>query len=438
MSVPRITARTDKPALPPEPGAAGNHPDRVAAGKGRRPAKAGADDYLHVLYLSGGTDLERTNAHVIRALDKHGLRHADVIADASLGACPESRKQALLERVRSLFERGLMGPDTRVIVQLHGDETPDGFHLSATGVIDKLPWEELRATLRHPTRDSVWQGDILVGCCEAGRLDQALPTDEGSYFLLAGKKSLASGALREQLTALFDFVGAHIRKKHKMPSSDKTWQFLTQISGENIRRVDALGVTRTKAGEVYARKPRPGETGKRSLAAAHARQPSQLLVSKLVHGSAASVAKVLREHGKHALQDALLDDIPPLGWLSLSERDTEEKAALLFAADQTTVWMGDRTLLHIASERGDVVLLRALLKQGVDVDLRDVRGQTALHAAAASGRRQIAELLLEHGARAGVTDIDARTPLYYAEQGGHAGLAALLRKRQRDRDGSDQ
>lgn len=438
MSVPRITARHDQPASPRDPRAAEALPADAARGKDRAKDGAAAAAPLHVLYLSGGTDLAYTNAHVIGALERHGLRHAAVIADMSMGDTPDARKQALLERVRNLFLHGLVGPDTRVIVQMHGDDDPDGFMLSAKGVIDKLPWEELRATLRHPTKDEAWHGDVLLGFCEAGVLDKSLPTDEGNYFLLCGKKTLASGALREQLTSLFDFVAAHVRKKQRMPSSEKTWQFLTQITGENIRRVDALGINRTKAGEVYVRKPRPGETGKRALAAAHARQPSQLLISKLTHGSAASVAKVLREHGKQAVRDALLTEVPPLCWLALSDRDTEEKAALLFAFGETDISFGESTLLHLACQRDHIDLLKALLKQGVDVDSRDERKQTALHAAAASGHLALAELLLDFGARAGVTDIDGKTPLYYAERSGHADMAALLRKQQAARRKSDQ
>lgn len=56
-----------------------------------------------------------------------------------------------------------------------------------------------------------------------------------------------------------------------------------------------------------------GETGKRALTAAHARQPSQLLVSKLAHGSAASVTDArdrtplyYAEYGGHAELAALL------------------------------------------------------------------------------------------------------------------------------------
>ncbi len=440
MSIPRMTARIDKPAPPREPSAVDEPAARVAGGKDRRKAGAGAgaDAPLHVLYLSGGADLEHTNTHVISALEKHGLRHAAVIAHMSMGDSSDARKQALLEQVRGLFRQGLVGPDTRVIVQLHGDDDPDGFTLSARGVIDKLPWEELRATLRHPTSEETWHGDVILGCCEAGTLDKSLPTDEGTYFLLSGKKSLASGALREQLTSLFDFVSSHVRKKHRMPSSEKTWQFLTQITGENIRRVDALGITRTKAGEVYVRKPRPGETGKRALTAAHARQPSQLLISKLAHGSAASVAKVLREHGKKAVRDALLNDVPPLVWLALSDRDTEEKAALLFAIGQTDISLGESSLLHLACQRDHDELLSALLKQGVDVDRRDEQGKTALHVAAAEGGLKLAELLLDFGASVSVTDARDRTPLYYAEHGGHAELAALLRKRMAAGRGSDQ
>ncbi len=440
MSFPRITARHDQPASARQPRPADALPVRAAEDKARTKAgaEAGGNEYLHVLYLSGGADLEHTNTHVISALEKHDLRYAAVIAHLSMGDSPEARKQAMLEQVRGLFRQGLVGPDTRVIVQLHGDDDPDGFNLSAKGVIDKLPWEELRATLRHPTEDERWHGDVLLGFCEAGALDKSLPTDEGNYFLLCGKKPLASSALREQLTSLFDFVAAHVRKKHRMPSSDKTWQFLTQISGENIRRVDALGITRTKAGEVYVRKPRPGETGKRALTAAQARQPSQLLISKLAHGSAASVAKVLREHGKKAVRDALLNDVPPLGWLALSDRDTEEKAALLFAMGQTDITLGETSLLHLACLRDHDEFLSALLKQGVDVDRRDDKEQTALHVAAALGHLKLAELLLDFGASTGVTDADGKTPLYYAERGGHIELAALLRKRQAGRQQSDQ
>lgn len=427
MSVPRITARLDHPAPPRE----AKHADDPAAG-----TKTQA--HLHVVYLSGGTDMDHTNTHVIKALERQGLRHAAVIAHLGLGDSSDARKQAVLEQVRGLFRKGLVGPDTRVIVQLHGDDDPDGFNLSANGVIDKLPWEELRATLRHPTKNEHWHGDVLLGCCEAGTLDKSLPTDEGNYFLLCGNKTLASGALREQLTSLFDFVASHVRKKHRMPSSEKTWQFLTQISGENIRRVDALGITRTKAGEVYVRKPRPGETGKRALVAAHARQPSQLLISKLAHGTAASVAKVFRDHGEKALRDALLDEVPPLGWLALSDRDTEEKAALLFAMGQTDITLGESSLLHLACLRDHDEFLSALLKQGVDVDRRDDDEQTALHVAAALGRLKLAELLLDHGARVDATDADGKTPLHYAERGGHIALAALLRKRQAARKKSDQ
>ena len=430
MSVPRMTARIDKPASPRTPEPADEYPARAAEGKEGRKDGAGATEHLHVVYLSGGIDMDRTNAHVIRALDRHGLRHAAVIAHLGLGDTSDARKHAVLEQLRGLFRKGLVGPDTRIIVQLHGDDDPDGFTLSANGVIDKLPWEELRATLRHPTENDSWHGDVLLGCCEAGKLDKSLPTDEGNYVLLSGKKTLASGALRDQLTSLFDFVASHVRKKHRMPSSEKIWQFLTQISGENIRRVDANGITRTKAGEVHVRKPRPGETGKRALSAAHARQPSQLLISKLAHGSAASVAKVLREHGTKAVSDALLNEVSPLGWLALSERDTEEKVALLFAIDQTDIAFGESTLLHLACLRDHEALLRALLKQGVDVDRRDDKQQTALHVAAARGGLKLAELLLDYGARVGATDADGKTPLYYAERGGHIELAALLRKQQ--------
>ncbi len=409
MSLPRLPVRPI--ALPSQPAPA---------------ATGAAGEPLHVVYVSGGSDFTLTIRHLQQALERHGLRHASLIADASLGANANERKLALLSRLRGLFEQGRIGPETRIVVQLHGGADDDGFRLSALDVIEDLPLDELRAALRFPVEGVHWQGDVILGCCEAGQLGDKLPPDEGTYFLLAGKKSLAGGLLREQLLALFDYFGAHLRKHHRLPSSARTWDFLTQISGENIRRVDALGLTRTKAGQVYVRKPRPGETGKRAMQAAHARQPSQILIAKLVHGSVQSVAAVLRANGNKLLKDPLFDEVPPLGWLMCTERDLNEKAALLFAAGYRELRSGDSTLLHLACHLDQCALLRALLALEIDVDLRDSAGRTALHDAAGLGRLEAAHLLLEHRARPTAVDAEGNTPLQLARQAGHAALVALL------------
>jgi ankyrin repeat protein len=64
--------------------------------------------------------------------------------------------------------------------------------------------------------------------------------------------------------------------------------------------------------------------------------------------------------------------------------------------------LGD-TLLHQAVEKGDVEEARALLEQGVDVDVRNKEEYTPLHTAALNGQAEVSKLLLEKGA-----DVQAR------------------------------
>lgn len=61
------------------------------------------------------------------------------------------------------------------------------------------------------------------------------------------------------------------------------------------------------------------------------------------------------------------------------------------------------TLLHVAAMYDDTNLIRHLLEEGINVDIRGYRGETALHTAAQHQHAASAEILLEAGA-----DIDAR------------------------------
>lgn len=70
--------------------------------------------------------------------------------------------------------------------------------------------------------------------------------------------------------------------------------------------------------------------------------------------------------------------------------------------------------LHHASERGNIEVVKVLLKWGADVKARDFYGKTALHCAVSRGSRPLTLLLLEHHADINVADRFGRTPLHYA------------------------
>ena len=69
------------------------------------------------------------------------------------------------------------------------------------------------------------------------------------------------------------------------------------------------------------------------------------------------------------------------------------------------------TLLHIASLRGQIEVVRLLLDSGADVNIRNANNDTALHFAARSGSADIIKLLLDKGSSVNLTSTQATTPL---------------------------
>jgi ankyrin repeat protein len=82
-----------------------------------------------------------------------------------------------------------------------------------------------------------------------------------------------------------------------------------------------------------------------------------------------------------------------------------------------------------AASRADLAAVRALLKQGADVNAAQGDGMSALHWAARKGDPQLMAVLLQAGAAvAATTRIDRATPLHMAAAAGHAAAIAALLK----------
>src|SRR5262245_26375197 len=81
-----------------------------------------------------------------------------------------------------------------------------------------------------------------------------------------------------------------------------------------------------------------------------------------------------------------------------------------------------------AAAKGDRDAVRALLKDGADVNAAQGDGTTALHWAAIKGDAELAQMLIVAGANVkATTRIGGYTALYLAARGGHtAAMAALL------------
>lgn len=86
------------------------------------------------------------------------------------------------------------------------------------------------------------------------------------------------------------------------------------------------------------------------------------------------------------------------------------------------------TLLMIAAYQGRVETVAMLLKSGATVDLRNDKGQTPLGGVAFKGYAEIATLLLDAGADP-LADQGGSTPADYATLFGRQEILVLLRER---------
>jgi len=99
---------------------------------------------------------------------------------------------------------------------------------------------------------------------------------------------------------------------------------------------------------------------------------------------------------------------------------------LLWAANLSAAGAGSP--LVDAARKSDTATVRALLKKGVDVNIRDIDGTTALYWAAYENNSETAELLIRAGADVKAANRYGVAPLYLACVNGNAGLIEMLLK----------
>jgi ankyrin repeat protein len=82
--------------------------------------------------------------------------------------------------------------------------------------------------------------------------------------------------------------------------------------------------------------------------------------------------------------------------------------------------------LNEAIRLNDIVLVKALIDAGADVNEKDVAGEAPLHIAVIEGYRDIASLLIEKGAEVNIGDARGLTPLHAAAWRGYRDAVVLL------------
>ncbi len=96
------------------------------------------------------------------------------------------------------------------------------------------------------------------------------------------------------------------------------------------------------------------------------------------------------------------------------------------------------TALHQAVHIGDTNQVRAILREGSNVNQPDREGWTALHHAAFMGHLPVTTLLLEHGADLFAEEADGDTPLVVANLRGQGKIVEALVQRGARFHGKDQ
>lgn len=81
-----------------------------------------------------------------------------------------------------------------------------------------------------------------------------------------------------------------------------------------------------------------------------------------------------------------------------------------------------------AIKKNDIIIVKALIDAGADINARNRTGLTPLHVAALTGQKAAVELLIDKGANINAKNENGVTPLQMAALQGHQSIVTLLKK----------
>lgn len=146
----------------------------------------------------------------------------------------------------------------------------------------------------------------------------------------------------------------------------------------------------------------------------------------LTPGNAATRLPLIRQTGSDVKQSSEknLDDLLMKSIIAGDLGKVDE--ALYNGADPNLRDSQGITPLWIASGKGEMDIVKSLLKTGALVDAKSLGGSTALWTAAQQGHLQIVKILLSAGANMDAQDKFGGTPLQWAAYNGHESIVAVL------------
>jgi ankyrin repeat protein len=119
------------------------------------------------------------------------------------------------------------------------------------------------------------------------------------------------------------------------------------------------------------------------------------------------------------------------------EDDKSAASLLRCRADPNVLNNDGASILHYASQSGDVGFVWLLLKHNADVNLPNAEGQTPLGLSSVGGHLEVCRLLVQRDAKVDARDHNGRTPLGLSSVGGHLEVCRLLVQRDAKVDARD-
>ncbi len=343
---------------------------------------------LSVLVITAGDDMQPGADAIQRNMASASKESAVLRIDQDPTLSLHDQLGILESSIIALDEQGRIGPQTQVILNLHGGAENNSLVVGdehGRVSVDALDLIDFLYENGNPK--------IHFLCCESGNLRDALAERPGTCFLHSGKKAVMKAHADDIMQEFCHFLCG----RENPPGDDEIFEFLEQLTGENIAMAGQgkLAIHDTNTYQYLE----TGPDGKPEFLPLAKQKAERVFHAKLGHGSDTKVESMLGEVG-----DVLLSDydrsISPMYLAAASSRDAETKLSRLITRGlDIDVLDNDRcSALHIACQYNDIDCARRLLSSGADPELPLPSGNTLLATAIAEGNLAMAGVLLEHRA----------------------------------------
>uniref|UniRef100_A0A8C6DSF3 Ankyrin repeat domain 31 n=1 Tax=Moschus moschiferus TaxID=68415 RepID=A0A8C6DSF3_MOSMO len=164
--------------------------------------------------------------------------------------------------------------------------------------------------------------------------------------------------------------------------------------------------------------------------------PSQVMETTKVE-KRRQESKAIRNIGFHST-DNVNEELTNISQLSQrEEKEISHKPEMKTSGIDKRNATGE-SRLHLAARRGHLSLVKALIKSGADVNLKDNAGWTPLHKAASKGWSDVIVELLKAGANVNCENVDGILPLHDAVANNHLKAAEILLQHGADPNQKDE